>query len=85
MIVSTATVLDLGYGFGEFVRHVLCARRIGVDLNTLAADALVADGVEFHQGLITDLQFLPDEPVDFAFSPTRCIAARGIRISVRVS
>ena len=68
LIPSTATVLDLGCGFGEFVRHVRCTRRIGVDLNTLAVGALSGAGVEFHQGRVTDLHFLPDASVDFVFS-----------------
>lgn len=68
MVARDATVLDLGCGFGEFIRHIACARRIGVDLNTLAADTLVAAGVEFHQGYISDLAFLPDNSVDFVFS-----------------
>jgi dolichol-phosphate mannosyltransferase len=68
MVPAGATVLDLGCGFGEFIRHVSCARRIGVDLNTLAAETLVAAGVEFHQGYISELSFLPDQSVDFVFS-----------------
>jgi dolichol-phosphate mannosyltransferase len=68
MIAPGDTVLDLGCGFGEFVRHVRCARRIGVDVNTLAADQLTARGVEFHQGFINRLEFLPDASVDLVFS-----------------
>ena len=68
MIGPRDTVLDLGCGFGEFVRHVKCARRIGVDLNTLAEQTLTAHGIEFHQGAVGDLSFLPDGSVDFAFS-----------------
>lgn len=68
MIRPEATVLDLGCGFGEFVRHVTCARRIGVDVNTLASTTLSEQRVEYHQGRIDDLSFLPDESVDLAFS-----------------
>jgi dolichol-phosphate mannosyltransferase len=68
MIRPGDTVLDLGCGFGEFVRHVRCARRIGVDLNTLAVETLTASGVEFHHGPIGDLSFLPDGSIDVAFS-----------------
>ena len=32
------TVLDLGCGYGEFLNHLRCARRIGVDLNPDSAD-----------------------------------------------
>lgn len=68
MIAPGATVLDLGCGFGEFLRHVKCGRRIGVDVNTLAAERLTASGVEFHQSHIHRLDFLPDGSVDFVFS-----------------
>ena len=68
MLAADATVLDLGCGFGEFVRHVKCARRVGVDINTLAADQLIASGVEFHHGSIHRLEFLPDASVDLVFS-----------------
>ena len=68
LIGTGDTVLDLGCGFGEFVRHVRCARRIAVDVNTLAGETLTAQGVEFHQAAIGHLPFLPDGSVDFAFS-----------------
>jgi SAM-dependent methyltransferase len=62
------TVLDLGCGFGEFIRHVRCARRIGVDVNTLAAADLTGQGIEFHQSSIGDMGFLADGTVDLVFS-----------------
>lgn len=68
MIPPDATVLDLGCGFGEFLKHVRCARRIGVDVNSLSAHALGVLGVEYHQASIGDLSFLPDGSVDFVFS-----------------
>lgn len=60
-------VLDVGCGHGEFLNHVRCARRIGVDLNPDAAGEL-RDGIEFHPGDVRDLSFLPDASVDVAFT-----------------
>ncbi len=62
-----ATVLDIGCGYGEFLNHVRCQRRIGVDLNPDSKSAL-AQGVEFHRGDVRDLSFLPDASVDVAFT-----------------
>jgi SAM-dependent methyltransferase len=60
-------VLDVGCGLGEFLNHVRCRRRIGVDLNPDSAAAL-DPGVEFHPGDVRDLSFLPDASVDLVFS-----------------
>jgi SAM-dependent methyltransferase len=60
-------VLDVGCGYGEFLNHVKCARRIGVDLNPDSEGAL-ADGIEFHAGDVRDLSFLADASVDAAFT-----------------
>lgn len=67
-VPADGTVLDLGCGFGEFIRHVACRRRIAVDLNTLSFERLVSLGVECHQGPIGELPFLADGSVDYAFS-----------------
>ena len=66
-VPSTAAVLDLGCGFGEFLNHVRCARRIGVDLNPEATKYL-AQGVEFHAGDVCSLTMIPDASVDLVFS-----------------
>lgn len=63
---ATDVVLDLGCGYGEFLNHVRCARRIGVDLNPDSAGRLVH--AEFHQHTVCDLPFLADESVDFVFT-----------------
>ena len=60
-------VLDVGCGHGEFLNHVRCARRVGVDLNPDAALAL-RDGIEFHAGDVRDLSFLPDGSMDVVFT-----------------
>jgi dolichol-phosphate mannosyltransferase len=62
-----AAVLDLGCGFGEFLNHVRCARRVGVDLNP-EAPRYLAQGVEFHPGDVCRLTMLPDASMDLVFS-----------------
>ena len=37
---ETTTVLDIGAGFGEFLRHIRCARRIAVDIERLSGRVL---------------------------------------------
>ena len=61
------TVLDLGCGYGEFLNHLRCGRRIGVDVNPDGTEAL-AEGVEFHCGSVLDLEFLSDACVDVVFT-----------------
>jgi len=60
-------VLDIGCGYGEFLNHVRCARRVGIDMNPDSATSL-ADGIEFHAGDVRDLSFLPDASIDLAFT-----------------
>lgn len=66
-IPESACVLDIGCGYGEFLNHVRCKRRIGVDLNPDSRSALAGD-IEFHVGDVRDLAFLPDESIDVAFT-----------------
>jgi SAM-dependent methyltransferase len=48
-VVSDATVLDLGCGYGEFVNNIAAGRKLAMDLNP-DAPAHLASGVEFlHQ------------------------------------
>jgi dolichol-phosphate mannosyltransferase len=61
------TVLDVGSGFGEFLNHVKCTRRIGVDLNPDSKNHL-EPGIEFHQADATRLSMIADESVDVVFS-----------------
>lgn len=68
MIPAGATVLDLGCGFGEFIRHVRAGRRIGIDLNTLGFDRLRGEGIECHQAPIGEIGFLPGGSIDCVFS-----------------
>ena len=62
-----AAVLDLGCGFGEFLNHVRCDRRVGVDLNPEATRYL-APGIEFHAGDVCKLTMLPEASLDLVFS-----------------
>jgi len=39
-VAADATVLDLGAGFGEFLRHIRCARRLAVDIEPLSGRQL---------------------------------------------
>lgn len=66
-ITPDATVLDLGCGYGEFLNHLRCGRRIGIDLNPDSPTHL-APGVEFHQQSVCELPFLPDNSVDLVFT-----------------
>lgn len=66
-IKPSDTVLDLGCGYGEFLRHVQAARRIGVDLNPDSRAALPAE-IEFQQRRVNELDFLEPNSVDFVFT-----------------
>jgi len=60
-------VLDVGCGMGEFLNHVRCARRAGIDLNP-SMQANLAPGIEFHAGDVRDLSFLADGSQDVVFT-----------------
>jgi SAM-dependent methyltransferase len=60
-------VLDLGCGYGEFINAVVARRRIAVDAWP-GFTRHVAPGVEAVVGSVTDLGFLADASVDFAFA-----------------
>lgn len=60
-------VLDLGCGYGSFINQVVARRRIAVD-SWEDFPAFLAPGVEAVVGGVTDLGFLPDRGVDFAFA-----------------
>jgi dolichol-phosphate mannosyltransferase len=67
-IESDDTVVDLGCGFGEFLRHVTCHRRIGVDLNALARETLLQAGIEYMQQSVSEPLPLAEGSVDFVFT-----------------
>lgn len=60
-------VVDLGCGFGEFLNHLRCGRKIGVDMNPDSAEHL-AGNVEFHASDVCDLSFLPDGQAGTVFT-----------------
>src|SRR6476646_2718253 len=67
-IKSDDVVLDLGCGFGAFLRHVNCGRKIGVDLNPLARDTLSQAGVEYLQHSVCEPLPVDEASVDFVFT-----------------
>lgn len=67
LIPADACVLELGTGYGGFINHIRCARRIAVDRWEGAAPYLATD-VEARFGNATDLGFIPDSSVDFVFA-----------------
>lgn len=60
-------VLELGAGYGHFINNVTAARRIAQDQWPDFPKYLAA-GVEAHVGDVSDLSFLADGSVDFAFA-----------------
>jgi len=67
LIRSEDCVLDLGCGYGSFINQVHARRRIAVDAWDKFPNYLVP-GVETVVGNVTDLGFLEDQSVDFAFA-----------------
>ena len=66
-IAPDGCVLELGAGYGNFINNVRARRRIAHDQWPEFAHHL-APGVESHAGPVTDLSFLADDSVDFAFA-----------------
>lgn len=62
-----ATVLELGAGYGHFINHIRCARRIAVD-RWEGMPRYTAPDVQAYIGSVTDLGFIADGSVDFAFA-----------------
>jgi len=67
MVAPDDCVLDLGAGYGAFINAVVARRRIAVDAWE-GFPVYLAPGVEYHVGSVTDLGFLDDGAVDFAFA-----------------
>ena len=66
-IAPDQCVVDLGCGYGEFINAVVARRRIAVDVWPEFVRYL-DPGVEGVVGSATDLGFLADASVDFAFA-----------------
>lgn len=62
-----ATVLDLGCGYGEFINHIACARKLGMDLNPRSPEFLAKD-VRFLQQDCSTRWDLPDASLDVVFT-----------------
>ena len=60
-------VLDLGCGYGSFINQVVARRRIALD-SWEDFPAHLAPGIEAVVAPVTELGFLPDGGVDFAFA-----------------
>lgn len=67
LIAKDACVLELGAGYGHFINHIECGRRIAVDLWDEMPQFADPD-VECHIKNVTALDFIEDESVDFVFA-----------------
>jgi 2-polyprenyl-3-methyl-5-hydroxy-6-metoxy-1,4-benzoquinol methylase len=67
MVRPDDCVLDLGAGYCNFINSVAARRRIAVDA-WHGFPAHLAPGIEHKVGSVTDLDFLDDGAVDFAFA-----------------
>lgn len=66
-IAADAVVLDLGAGYGEFLRHIQAGRKLGLDANPQAAQ-FWGEGVEAFQFDVTAPWPLPGGSVDCVFT-----------------
>jgi SAM-dependent methyltransferase len=60
-------VLDLGAGYCHFLNNIKCSHRIAVD-NWEGLSRFAASQVKVYIGSVTDLSFLLDSSIDFAFA-----------------
>src|SRR5215469_4588484 len=67
MVAPDDCVLDLAAGYGSFINTVVARRRVAID-TWEGFPAHLAPGIEHHIGNVTDLGFLDDGAVDFAFA-----------------
>ena len=66
-VAADATVLDLGCGYGAFIKNIIAGRKLAMDLNPDAPKHLAA-GVEFlHQDCSTTWP-TPDNSLDVVFT-----------------
>lgn len=64
---TTDRVLDLGCGYGEFINHIACGERLGMDLNPKSPTYLAA-GVKFLAQDCSTTWQLPDASLDVVFT-----------------
>ena len=67
LIAPGQCVLDIGCGYGDFINSVVARRRVALDAWP-GFTAHMAPGVETRVGPATELGFLEDGAVDFAFA-----------------
>ncbi|MFY9726242.1 MAG: class I SAM-dependent methyltransferase [Bryobacteraceae bacterium] len=67
LVPPDACVLELGAGYGHFINNIRCARRIALDQWESFGEYLQPNVVA-SVGSVTDLSFLEDRSVDFAFA-----------------
>jgi SAM-dependent methyltransferase len=89
-IQPTDTVLDVGAGYCEFINHIVCARKIALDLNE-DTPRYANPGVQVVQCYSNAMTPLSDSSVDVAFAsnffehmPTKTIFLQTLREIHRV-
>ena len=66
-IDSGASVLDIGCGYGEFINHVVCKKKYGIDLNSRARERL-QPGITFFEQDCSTTWPLPNNSLDVVFT-----------------
>ncbi len=67
LVPADGCVLELGAGYGNFINHIRCARRIALDRWDGMLQYL-EPGVEGLLGEVTDLEAIAPRSVDFVFA-----------------
>jgi SAM-dependent methyltransferase len=63
---SNDTVLDLGCGFGEFIRFIEAQKKIAIDINEDGARFLPPE-IEYHAMSVMKVDSLPSNSIDVCF------------------
>jgi SAM-dependent methyltransferase len=66
-VAPDATVLDLGCGYGEFINHVRCGRKFGMDLNPESRQRLAPEVTLLGQDCSQRWE-LPDASLEVVFT-----------------
>jgi len=67
LVQPTDCVIDLGCGYGGFINHIHAVKRIALD-NWPDFRTYIRSGIKTVVGSLTDLAFLEEKSVDFAFA-----------------
>jgi len=67
LVAPSDAVLELGSGYGDFINHIQCARKIAMDQWAGTVDYLGPD-VQAEIGSIVDLGAIADRSIDFVFA-----------------